>query len=179
MLRCPKEESLFEYLSIPGEMNRVRRLSLFVHLRSCPDCSNKLDQIKSLWNSYLTPAPDITSSLIRVYSRLQKDETLILKGWKLGTTQAPKSFGSFLFEGGWLFRGSVGAAFASLIFVIVIGQFSKETPTPSNTPIQAAFTRPVEPPFAEIRFEEKNHVQVHYVKPQLIQSMDFETTSLR
>jgi hypothetical protein len=36
-------------------------------------------------------------------------------------------------------------------------------------------------PFAQIRVEDKdnNRVQVHYVQPELLQSVEFETTSAR
>ena len=161
--KCPNQENLLEFYTIPQELNFLRRLSIKFHLLSCTDCSERLNTLKSNWEQYFSPEPDITSSLMRVYSRLQKDETLILKGWKLREVRSPKNVGGILINGGWLFRGAVSLALASVVLSVVINQQSdSKTNAPSN-PNQ---------PLAQIRQENKNGVTVHYLQPELLQTIE-------
>ena len=174
LLKCPTSDALLEYVSIPRELGFAKRMLIRLHTSSCQDCQKKTAFIRSKWSSYFSPEPDITSSLIRVYSRLQNDETLILKGWKLGEYQNERDLRSWLLSSGWIFRGAIGAGLASLLLFLVISQFGTVS---NNTPRLAQLNQDV--PYARIRFEDKNRVQVHYVQPELIKSVEFETTSLR
>lgn len=168
LLSCPNSEQLFEFVSISQEMSWARRTSFRVHNAFCQDCHKKSADLQKTWQSYFTPEPDITSSLMRVYSRLQNDETLILKGWKLGELPRPRSASDFLLGGGWLFRGAVSVAAMVILVLLVSSQMGTERPEhlAANTI-----------PFAQIRYENENSVQVQYVKPELLQTIEFETTS--
>ncbi len=110
------------------------------------------------------------SSLMRVYSRLQKDETLILKGWKLNEGRHKKSLGGILVNGGWLFRGAVSMGLAAVVISVVMSQQSNGKQ--SNAVIQQG-------PLAQIRLENKNGVRVHYLQPEVLQTIEFETTRAR
>ena len=165
--KCPGQEKLLEFFTIPQEINLVKRGLLNYHLIKCESCAKKLQTLKQNWNQYFSPEPDVTSSLMRVYSRLQKDETLILKGWKLSETRQAKNLTGILFNGGWLFRGAVSIALAAVVISVVMTQQNenKEINNISQTP-----------PLAQIRLENKNGVKVHYLQPELLQSIEFETT---
>lgn len=143
------------------------------HLRRCSDCSAAATEIRTQCDSYFAPQPEITSSLLRVYSRLQKDETLILKGWKLDV-RPQRTTRQSLLSGGWLFRG--GLAMASLIIAGMVVMNSG-----SNEESEKVAARRSEPriPMAQIRIEQPGRVNVHYVEPELLQTMEFETTSAR
>lgn len=169
-IKCPKQETLLEFYTIPLEINVFRRTAIKLHLVSCRGCSEKLNTLKASWENYFSPEPDITSSLMRVYSRLQKDETLILKGWKLNETKHKKNIGSFLIHGGWLFRGSVSLALAFVVLSVVISQQNETKEINASTSSK---------PLAQIRQENKNGVKVHYLQPELLQTIEFETTRVK
>ena len=78
-----------------------------------------MSTIKTKWDAYFSPEPELTSSLIRVYSRLQNDETLILKGWKLSEQRPTKSLGHRLLAEGWLFAGLFRWALAHCFSLVV------------------------------------------------------------
>lgn len=165
--KCPGQEKLLEFFTIPREMNLATRGLLKYHLVKCEKCARKLHSLKQNWSEYFSPEPDVTSSLMRVYSRLQKDETLILKGWKLNETRQTKSFSGVLFNGGWLFRGAISVALAAVILSVIVTQ---QNESKDNSSVSQP------PPLAQIRLEDKNGVKVHYLQPELLQSIEFETT---
>ena len=165
--KCPGQEKLLEFFTIPQEMNLAKRGFLKYHLFRCQSCAEKLQSLKLNWNEYFSPEPDVTSSLMRVYSRLQKDETLILKGWKLNKTKQTRNLTGVLVNGGWLFRGAISLALAGVVLSVVITQ---QNETRDNNSISQP------PPLAQIRLENKNGVKVHYLQPELLQSIEFETT---
>lgn len=173
-LRCPKPDSLMEFVTVPSEMSRWKRFSFRAHTLACKPCQEKISVIQTKWNSYFRPEPDVTSSLIKVYSRLQKDETLILKGWKLdGVKPAAPSISTSLLRQGWVFRGGVSMGLASILLLLVFSQVRTE----NEGPMTAAMTHSANLPLAQFRVEDKNSIKVHYVQPELLQSMEFETTS--
>lgn len=165
--KCPGQEKLLEFFTIPQEMNLAKKGLIKYHLFRCESCTTKLNNLKMNWAQYFSPEPDVTSSLMRIYSRLQKDETLILKGWKLNETRHQKSLTGILFNGGWLFRGAVSVALAAVVLSVIMTQQDdiKENNSVSNPT-----------PLAQIRLENKNGVKVHYLQPELLQSIEFETT---
>lgn len=171
-LKCPKPDSLFEFVSIPSEVSAWNRMSIKVHAFACPPCQEKMDGIQAKWNAYFTPEPDITSSLIKVYSKLQKDETLVLKGWKLAGAQPAPSWRSSFLKQGWLFRGGVSLGLGSMAVLLVATQVKSD-----KVPMTATVHRSAQVPLAQFRVEDKNSIKVHYVQPELLQSMEFETTS--
>lgn len=172
-LKCLKSEELLEFVSISKELSLLSRLSTRFHVLTCKKCSVKREEIQAMWDSYLTPQPDITSSILSVYSRLQKDETLILKGWKLGESHARReSWFSYFVNEGWVFRSAVSmgvaAAFAFVIATkLGVNQQSEVTLPSASLP---------KSPLAQIRVQEKNRVKVHYMEPELLQTIEFETT---
>lgn len=172
--KCLKPETLLEYISLPEEFGRVKAFRVKLHLRRCADCQKVESQIRQQCDSYFAPQPEITSSLLRVYSRLQKDETLILKGWKLDTARPQRSASQRLLAGGWLFRGSLAAASIVIVGVLTLSRNNAEED-------QRIAARRMEPkvPMAQIRIEQPGRVKVHYVEPELLQTMEFETTSAR
>lgn len=174
LLHCPKEEKLLQWLSIRQDLSLSSRVGTRVHLRTCRTCREKAAGIKSRLELAFSPQPDIASSLIRVYQRLQQDETLILKGWKIGELSAhPRRSRNWL-ASGWLFRGAVAMGLGSIAVIFVMA----DRGAIGGSPTQVARNRS-EIPFAQIRFEDKNRVQVHYIKPELVQSVEFETTGAR
>ena len=172
LLKCPKPDALFEFVSIPSEVSPWSRMSIKLHALACPPCQEKMNAIQAKWDAYFIPEPDITSSLIKVYSRLQKDETLVLKGWKLGRTQQTSQWGSGFLKQGWLFRGAVSLGLGSVAILLVTTQVKSD-----KAPMTAAVYRSAHVPLAQFRVEDKNSIKVHYVQPELLQSMEFETTS--
>lgn len=174
LLNCPKMESLLEFVTIPSEMPRWDRFTFKVHALTCQSCQEKISSIQTKWDAFFRPEPDVTSSLIKVYSRLQKDETLILKGWKLdGVTPARVSLPASWLRQGWVFRGGVSLGLASLIMLLVFSQIKTEESVSYTSTVPHSMNLPV----AQFRVEDKNSIKVHYVQPELIQSMEFETTS--
>lgn len=174
LLSCPKTESLLEFVTIPSEMRRWDRITFQVHSLTCQSCQEKMSAIRNKWDSYFRPEPDVTASLIKVYSRLQKDETLILKGWKLdGVKPASPSLSTAMLRQGWVFRGSVSLGLASLLLLLIFSQMKEEESVPYTAAVPHAANLPV----AQFRVEDKNSIKVHYVQPELLHSMEFETTS--
>jgi len=150
------------------------------HTKHCAGCQQQMSAIRSTWEGYFTPEPDITSSLMRVYSRLQSDETLILKGWKLSEFRAARA--SSVPSTAWAWRAGMAVAAAILLVIVGLngglpgmGPAHEEMLTASVNPASEKL------PFAQIRVEDKdnNRVQVHYLQPELLQSVEFETTSAR
>jgi len=174
-MKCPQPEILFEFISIPGEMSLIKRLQIQAHSVFCSHCQEKLSSLQANWDKYLAPQPDVTSSIMKVYSRLQKDETLILKGWKIGDVAPRRNMSTVLFKEGWLFRGAIGMGLAAAIALVMFNQVQMDNRTP-ETPV-ASSTRHT--PLAQIRVEGKNNVRVHYIEPELLQTVEFETTSSR
>ena len=144
------------------------------HLRRCEPCQKVETKIRAQCESYFAPQPEITSSLLRVYSRLQKDETLILKGWKLDTGRPQRTTSQRLLAGGWLFRGGLAAASIVIVGVLTLNRGNADED-------ERIAARRMEPrvPMAQIRIEQPGRVKVHYVEPELLQTMEFETTSAR
>lgn len=175
LLPCPKEELLLQYVSIRKDLPLLRRFRIGIHLRSCRPCATKSTLIGEKLEAYFSP-PDITSSLLRVYSRLQRDETLILKGWKLGEIAPSQRKQGSMLANGWVFRGAVVASLGALavIFVMADRQGLQESRAQRLAKEDAR-----DVPFAQIRFQDKNRVQVHYIKPELVRSVEFETTGMR
>lgn len=165
-LNCPDQELLLEFITIPQEVNLKSRLLLSLHLKTCTRCQEQSDSVQKKWNSYFKPEPEITSSLIKVYSKLKQDETLILKGWKLGDTESHSKKSQL--TSNWLFRGAIAA---SLLLVFSFALFQTNN---SNSGLSASNDNTV--PYAQIRLEEKNRVKVQYMKPELLQTVEFETS---
>jgi hypothetical protein len=166
-LKCPDSERLFEFVTIPTEMSLSQRGLTKFHLFTCASCKIKKGNIENKWAAYFQPEPEVTSSLIKIYSRLQNDETLILRGWKLGEQQSRRQRG--IVGSGWVFRGGVALGVASLAVVLVVSQI-KVTERPRTSFISSPI------PYAQIRVEDKNRIQVQYVRPELMGSMEFQTT---
>lgn len=171
LLKCPPPDALLEYHSVPQEISRFKRISTRIHLASCQSCRTRVEKIDSMWKSYFKPEPEITSSLLSVYSRLQSDQTLILKGWKLGDTKRRKNLGGMLFNEGWLFRGAVSFGLFALLGFVVFSQIRTNSQS-ARQPLMAQNKAPL----AQIRVEDKNTLKVHYLEPQLLQTIEFETT---
>lgn len=170
MLRkCPNPEQILEMVTIPAELPRLTLWRSKAHVWKCDDCRARVDQIRETWSGYFQPQPEITSSLLKVYSRLQNDETLILKGWKLGESRVRPNLFQFLLKDGWLFRGAVSLGMGAVAGVVFYSQLtggSKEVTKLAS----------VSAPLAQIRLQNKNTLQVHYLRPELVQSIEFETT---
>ena len=174
--KCPKPEALLELLTIPRELSFRERALLRSHALFCRSCQEKLKGIKQNWENYSNPEPDITPSLLRVYNRLQNDETLIFQGWKLGQKPKPnRNIIHWLFEEGWAMRGAVTTAAAAVIIFTVVTFMQPESPSPE--PRFASTEVAEEVPYMQFRFKDKNNVQVHYVQPELLQTIEFETAS--
>ncbi len=173
MPKCPSQERLLSYETIPDETSKSLRLWISVHLLMCHGCRDTRKKIRETWDAYFSQPLDVTSSLIRVLGRLQKDETLILKGWKLGRSRRPVGTEAWLRQG-WVFRGGVVAGLAGIAFLLVSNS-TKMEPEVALRPVPQSATIPL----TEIREEAKHGVKVHYVQPQLLQSIEFETMSTR
>jgi len=136
-----------------------------------------MDTLSTKLNQFFAPEPDITSSLLNIYSRLQRDETLILKGWKLNDVKshhkpaqaAEKNWSAWVFGS----TAAVSVAAAGLFFLNLPtgGELQKEM---SNATARPLSDRSV--PFAQLRFEDKNRIKVQYVQPELLHTIEFETT---
>ena len=167
-LKCPSPERLFEYVSIPLEMRKIDKTSTKLHVMTCSGCRNKIGRIQMKWSAYFKPEPEVTTSLMKVYSRLKNDETLILKGWKLDDARPQRRHPV---QNGWMFRGAVGLGALSVAgFVMVTQMKTAEAP-------RSAFSASSLIPYAQIRVEDKNRVQVQYVTPELLESMEFQTNN--
>lgn len=166
-LNCPKSEDFLELVSIPEELSLISKLGLRAHLSFCSSCKSCFESTQLAWTNFLKPEPEITSSLLKVYSQLQNDETLILKGWKLGNQKRTKELSGFLFNEGWLFRGGVFLSLGILVGVIAFSTLSQKPLEKEALPLG---------PLAQIRQQEKNKVKVHYLQPELLHTIEFETT---
>lgn len=188
---CPKNEQILEYVSIAKELSTFRLAKMKLHLKVCSECHGKYQVISDQWAKFFQPEPDMTSSLLRVYSRLQKDETLVLKGWKLNDSR--------LLNGRWQWPlrdsrvrsamrnvswagGMVSAVAAAWAMVVWLPSYKGDIQSTearmglSNAAAQFTIPKPIHVPFAQIRVQDKNRVQVHYVQPELLQTIEFETT---
>lgn len=179
MLRrsCPKEERLLELASVAQELPRTERLRLKWHLSGCASCRTQVEELRMAFESYLTPEPDVASSLLRVYGKLQADQTLLLKGWKLNETRTGTDWKSVLLQRGWLFRGGLAAAGMAVAWGVWLApgtSTSAMAPLPQQPPDSVGA-----PPWAQIRIEDRNSVRVHFVRPELVHSSEFETVSGR
>lgn len=174
LLNCPNAEDLLELVTIPNEISLVKRLSLKARVRFCASCREKVEKIENTWQGYFSPEPEITSSLLNVYSRLQKDETLILKGWKLEDARiaSRRTLSQKAFQGGWLFRGGVSLAAAGLVAFIGATSLQQE-----ETLNEVNMSASAEVPRVQIRIRDKDRVKVHYIQPKLLQTIEFETAS--
>lgn len=170
LLNCPSTETLLETISIPDEMSRLTYLKVKWHCFRCQSCQNSLSKLRSTWDAYFQPEPEVASSLLRVYSRLQRDETLILKGWKLGDFRSVRPSSARLFMRAWGFP--TGIAVALGFFAVIFSPAFRGSDPDAN--LVAVDTRL---PLAPIRTRDKNSVKVRYVQPQLLHSMEFETVS--
>lgn len=128
--------------------------------------------MKATWDAYFQPEPEIASSLLRVYSRLQKDETLILKGWKLREFRSHRPSAARLFMRSWGFPTGIAVALG-LFAVVFSPAFQSQQPQENDR----LATLNTEVPLSPIRVRDKNSVKVRYVQPQLLHSMEFETVS--
>lgn len=173
--KCPKPEVLLELVTIPRELSLISQLCLRLHLIGCRECQAKTKAIRKSWEACINPEPDITSSLVRVYSRLKSDETLVLAGWKLGRTHRQgNGLANALFGGGWLFRGGVALGIASVGFMLLLNPF-RPTPVPEARMTSQDTLREI--PFMQFRVKDRNSVKVHYLQPELLQTIEFETAS--
>jgi hypothetical protein len=163
-----------EGVSIPGELPFWSQFLLKTHVRFCASCERKQLSLKSTWESYFQPDPEVATSVLRVYSRLQKDETLILKGWKLGDFRSQKRSGNLhFFLRTWGFPTGIAAAlgFFALFYSPAFQSEGDKTQLASRPALSV--------PPSQVRVRDKNSVKVHYVQPELIHSMEFETVSSR
>ncbi len=178
LLNCPKPEKLLELFTIPAEISFRQRTLTKTHAFFCADCQQRLSHMKKNWGQFFKPEPDITPSLMNVYSRLQKDETLILKGWKFGEAPRKRGAAHFLFKEGWLFRGSVGLGMAAVVGFLAIGPGMRK-PMEEDGLVERYKSAKADVPLFQIREENKDRVKVRYLQPELLQTIEFETTSAR
>lgn len=173
LLSCPKSDDLFEYVSIPEEMGRARRMGMKIHAMSCDSCDSKISGLRQKWEQTFAPKVDVCSSLMNVYSRLQNDETLILKGWKIGGEARPRARAttSVPLLSSWAFRGTAAAAFATIFGIVIWSQLGADRTERNFSDASATL------PYARFRTEDPNRVKVQYVQPELLHSVEFETTN--
>lgn len=177
LLKCPNQETLLSWMTISGELPARERVAAKCHIFFCQSCQTQTESIRKTWNHYFKPEPDITSSLLRVYSNLKDDETLIIKGWKLDQRQNRKrSLSHLMFKEGWLYRGAISTGFAGLVLFFGYTSLRPNTPAAVGVPV-ANRTSNNEAQFMQIRVQEKDRVKVHYIQPELLQTVEFETTS--
>lgn len=167
LLNCPNSDDFLELVSVPEELPLLQKRAMKSHLFFCSSCKEKFQSVQVAWQQFLKPNPEITSSLLKVYSRLQSDETLILKGWKLGSVKQKKSLTGYLLNEGWLFRGGLVASLFIVAGILAFSSLMKNSkPTALPTPLT---------PMAQIRFQDKNKVQIHFLQPELLHTIEFET----
>jgi hypothetical protein len=171
MPNCPSTDRLLESISIPGEMSRWTLLKMKWHTLHCAPCQKSVERLQNTWKAYFQPQPEVASSLLKVYSRLQRDETLILKGWKLDDFLSRRPSQTRLFFRAWGFP--TGIAVAVCLFTVVLSPVFQAEPDASDL---AAIKEP-QVPLSPIRVRDRNSVKVHYVQPELLHSMEFETVS--
>jgi hypothetical protein len=178
-LNCPKPEKLLELFTIPTEISFRQKAFTRSHAFFCADCQAKLEHLQKSWQTYFKPEPDITPSILRVYSRLQNDETLMLKGWKLSETPRKRGASHWLFKEGWLFRGGVGLGMAALVAVLTTGPLTttrRAQEEDTGGLVERYKAAKIDVPQVQIRIENKDRVKVHYLQPELLQTIEFETT---
>lgn len=175
MLKCPKSEKLLEYVSIREEMTLPLRLGIGVHCWRCHKCKAQVAAIQKSWSSIFAPEPDVTSSLLRVYSKLQNDQTLILKGWKLDTARPVQR--TVRKPSTMIWPAAAGFAVAALLTGGSLFQWRSiwnAEPLPTAA-VSLTGEDESDSPLAQVRIEDKNSVKVQYVRPQLLQTIEFET----
>lgn len=171
MRNCPSNETLLESLSIPGEIGRFRLWKLKFHTLRCQPCQKNVARLRETWDAYFQPSPEVASSLLRVYSKLQRDETLILKGWKLDDFLSRRPSSTQLFLRAWGFP--TGIAVALGLFAVFYSPFFRA----SEEAVEYAAAPQPQVPLSPIRVRDRNSLKVHYVQPELLHSMEFETVS--
>lgn len=182
-LKCPKNEKILELVSIAKELPRFERMALGAHMRFCADCRKNAEVISERWKAFFQPEPDLTPSLLRVYSRLRQDETLVIKGWKLNDPRLLAGRWRPLVESRakrWIVSGGLASAIAATLAVVIWTQVdSRPRMQANNAAAHLTAPQPSQIPFAQIRLQDKNRVQVHYVQPELLHTIEFETTNQR
>jgi len=173
LLSCPDQESLLAFITVASELPLLRRAHMRTHIFACKPCREKMEALKSTWEAYFAPEPEIAPSLMRIYGKLQQDETLILKGWKLSHPVRHRPLPQRLVREGWLFRGGIALGGVGLAGWLVLSQLADNTAAGDRV----AATSQMKMPLAQIRIQDKNSVQVRYVQPELLDSVEFETTS--
>ncbi|GEM_PF-1397335 len=186
LLKRPSSEELFEFISIPQELSWLKRNKIALQIRLDSKLNAQVEKLRDTWTSYFKPEPDVMDSVMRVYSKLRSDETVILKGWKLCQAHAvvrPKRDYS-----SWGVVGTAGVAAAVGAIVLFTGERGQggyeaangegglRTVQMMSAPIEIKRTKA---PLARIRTQDRNSVQVQYVQPELLQSIEFETTGTR
>lgn len=167
-LSCPNPDDFLALASVPEELSFWSQLFLKSHFKLCRSCKERFIHTQLTWENFFKPEPDITSSLLKVYSRLQADETLILKGWKLSNVKRKKEVSGLLLNEGWLFRGGVFLGLGAIVGAVVFSSLNQKPLSNEGFPLKG--------PFAQIRLQEKNKVKVHYLQPELLHTIEFETT---
>ncbi len=166
LINCPKNEKILEFITIKESIPIFKKIAMCIHLMFCKVCSEKKKVFTKEWENLTEPSYDITKSLLRIFSRLQNDETLILQGWKLGKIPR-KRWVPFLISPRFVLVATFLLAIA--IFVIFKNGTGKVYTLKSEDHL----------PYIKYRFQDKNKVTVHYIEPELIQTVEFETSSVR
>lgn len=164
---CLKSDQLLQYFTIQSELGFVTKFKTKWHLKKCQGCAERFNKVQSTWNQYFNPEPEIAPSLIRVYAKLQRDETLILKGWKLENFKSTRSLSQKLFRQGWVYYGAVTS---SLLGVMGFFMYNQMTVNRALT-----LSEKKSSPVAQIEFNQKDKVNVYYVKPELLHHVQFQT----
>lgn len=184
LMKRPDSEELFEFVSIPQEIPFFKRMKLALFIRFDGETRKQVEKLQATWASYFKPEPDVMDSVMRVYSKLRSDETVILKGFKLcdarPVVRQKREVSVFQILGATSVAASVGA------LVLWTGQTSSPTMQLAeagmsnvqfmSAPIQL---KKQDSPMARIRFQDRNTISVHYMQPELLQSIEFETTGTR
>lgn len=169
---CPEKTRWLEYISIPHEMSFFQRSAMRLHGSKCEPCLTTIAALQKEWNSLFSGDGDLTPSLMRVLSKLKNDETLILKGWKLGNVK-PRVSTRQMVRSGWVFRGAISIALVAVVSLVMLRQ--RDTAESSAQTGQSLLRKPL----AQFRFENQNGIKVHYVQPELVESIEFRTTGTR
>jgi hypothetical protein len=184
-MKRPNAEELFEYVSIPQELSVWKRARIALFIRFDPQCRQQVEKMQSTWASYFKPEPDVMDSVMRVYSKLRSDETLILKGWKLcdarPVIKPKREFSVFQVLAASGVAASVGAVVLWTGPAGNSGLAVANFEEPSGLQSVQRISNPIQlkrqdPPMARVRIQDRNTIQVHYMQPELLQSIEFETT---
>jgi len=168
LFKCPSKDAWLEWVSTPQSISLLKKFYFRTKLTICSHCQETEASVKKLWMQFSEPEPDLTDSLIRVFHKLQKDETLVLKGWKLNEPPLKKRAPVIPLR--W-----VGVATAATM--LFVSAWWLQSQQPVHKPIASrAFTTF---PKAQIRRQENNTVKVHYIQPELVETLEFETDSNR